>query len=250
MYKFFALLAFFGCSLVGRIEEIATIQELQLHVQREANGYAPSEILVLLDIDNTVACPHTDLGADQWFEYKVQQNRAAGHDLHGAIALVLPHYFYIHFKIPLRTVEDDTRHVVHALQAAGFNVVCVTARSLYIAERTVEQLDHIGLRFSFMQIAQDMPLRLAHPAVYKHGIIFCGLNDKGESLMHFLESVEYKPKKIIMIDDKAKYLHAVEKAAGSKNIDMLGLRYGYCDAAVAAYDHAQAECDWLALRHK
>lgn len=250
MYKKLSLLVFACFAVSARIDEIQTIADFLHEVNQETRGQSPEDVLIIFDIDNTLACPPSNLGADQWFEYMVRQKQQEGHSLSDAITLVLPKYFYVHFTIPLRAVEHTTCDVVHALQQRNFNVICLTARSVQLAERTSKQLAHIGLSFSMNSVPTELALTLPQPALYHQGIIFCGLNTKDAGLTKFFDRIGFYPKKIIMIDDKIKYLHAVENSVQKLGIDFVGLRYGFCDIAVQEYNHAVTEAEWNALRNE
>lgn len=249
MYKIysvaFCLLFFFA---KAHVKEIQSISECLHEIYVERQGYKSEDILVVFDIDNTLIRPQTSLGSDQWFDYMMKENQAKGHDLPTAVALVLPKLFYIYHKTTMSIVEEATREVVCDLQKGNFNCICLTARSPYLAEITCERLSHLGMEFSFKGIAQDTVLNISPLVLYHHGIIFCGVMGKDITLLQFLDSTGYLPKKIIMIDDKEKILHAVEESVKSRAIEFLGLRYAYCDDSITAYDHAVAEKEWETLR--
>ena len=113
------------------------------------------DLLVIFDIDNTIARPPTDLSSDQWFYAMVHQLEASGKSHQEAINLVLPLFIHIQRDTWLVPVEKDTIPVINALQEKGVSVMALTARSLEVTYRTLEQLHDrdypfIGIRYGYM----------------------------------------------------------------------------------------------------
>lgn len=63
------------------------------------------------------------------------------------------------------------------------------------------------------------------PSSFYKGIVFASGVSKGEALKAFLEYSNFKPKKIIFIDDKKKHLESVQALADSQNIPFTGIVY-------------------------
>jgi hypothetical protein len=61
--------------------------------------------------------------------------------------------------------------------------------------------------------------------IYKNGVLFADKSSKGESLKLFLKKVNFKPKKIVMIDDQKRYLESVLKTSEDLNINFIGIHY-------------------------
>lgn len=206
--------------------------------------------LVIFDIDNTLARPVTELGSDEWFCDQVDKKMAEGHDYITAIYYTLPATFYAQFNIPLRPTEETAAELIANLIDQKIPVMALTTRSLFVAERTMEQLEKIGISFLIPGISQeDLVLQMPHPCLYRQSILFGGNNDKGEALITFFHWMNYFPDKIVFIDDKMKYLLAVEKALKHYNIEFVGIRYAGCDECVKNFDATKAKEQWNRLRH-
>lgn len=61
--------------------------------------------------------------------------------------------------------------------------------------------------------------------LYKNGVLFASRHSKGVVLKNFLEKVEFKPKKLVHIDNSIKKIKEVEKFAHEAGIDYLGIHY-------------------------
>src|SRR3990167_753472 len=199
------------------------------------------DVLVVFDIDNTLAAPKKELGSDEWFGYLIQKKMEEGYDAFQALYLILPKYFYAQFNVPLIALESDSVDFLNSLKKRNIDFMSLTARSLYIADRTLDQLHNIGISFSMATKIPDFALSLAHPAIFKEGILFSGSNDKGESLISFFDTNNYHPKKVIFLDDKNKNLLTVENALLKREIQFVGIRYSGADEKVKNFDTEAAE---------
>jgi len=224
-----ALVVLGFCSLALQAIDIDSMKDIKQYI-------TDTDTLIVFDIDNTLLTPPTDLGSDQWFSYLVQEKVNRGMSRAEAVAQVLPLYYHVHSIVDLISTEASLHEHITLLKQHCDYSLCLTARSLPMVEKTVEQLNNNKLIFHDSE-HQERELGLAHPSLYKDGVLFCGMNDKGEVLLRFLELIDYHPKAIIFVDDKEKYLASVEAAARKMNIKFVGLRYTRCDNRVIAYNH-------------
>jgi hypothetical protein len=212
-------------------------------------NYIESDMLIIFDIDNTLAHPCEELGSDEWFCHKVNERVAQGFDYITSVYYALPQTYYAQFNIDLEPTEPNIPELIEDLIARGIAVIALSTRSLFIAERTLEQLENINIFFFIPNVDPgDLVLPLPHPCFYKDGILFGGNNDKGEVLTCFFDIMNYHPKKVLFIDDKMKYLVSVEKALESIGIEFIGIRYSGCDERVNNFDAHRSELQWNALR--
>ena len=209
------------------------------------------DTLVIFDIDNTLAHPVSELSSDEWFCHLVNKKMAEGHDYITAVYYSLPVTYYAQFNVPLEPLEFFAPFLLAQLIAHKIPTMALSTRSLFVAERTFEQLENIDIQFLIPCISQDsLVLPMPYPCFYKHSILFAGNNDKGEALLCFFRLMNYHPKKVIFIDDKLKYLMSVEKALESHNIEFVGIRYSGCDERVERFNPLNADKQWRKLRYK
>jgi hypothetical protein len=207
--------------------------------------------LVILDIDNTLAHSAQDLSSDEWFCSLVNQKMAEGHDYISSVYYALPMTYYAQFNVGLVPTQINTASLIQQLIAQGIPVMALTTRSLFVAERTMEQLEDIDIHFFLPNISQDdLVLPMPHPCFYRDSILFGGNNDKGEALIAFFHWMNYYPENVIFVDDKLKYLLAVEKALEHYHIHFTGIRYSGCDEQVKNFDTTKAQEEWHQLRYK
>ncbi|KKK55230.1 hypothetical protein LCGC14_3076640, partial [marine sediment metagenome] len=95
----------------------------------------------------------------------------------------------------------------------------------------IKQLDSLKIDLSKTAPKKEN-LYFKNGVLYKKGILFAKGIEKGRVLDQFLKKINFKPKSVIFIDDKLKYLDEVEKFCKKLKIKFLGLRYGYLDKKV------------------
>ena len=207
--------------------------------------------LVIFDIDNTLAHPKTELSSDEWFCHMVDKKMAEGYDYLTAVYYALPVTYYAQFNVWLEPTEFCVPFLLSQFIAHNIPTMALSTRSLFVAERTLEQLEKINIQFLIPHISQDnVVLPMPYPCFYTHSILFAGNNDKGEVLKCFFYWMNYYPKTVIFIDDKMKYLLSVEKALQAHNITFIGIRYSGCDERVRHFNPTKAEVQWRKLRYK
>lgn len=207
--------------------------------------------LVIFDIDNTLAHPTEELSSDEWFCHLVNTKISAGHDEITSVYYALPAAYYAQFNVQLEPTEENIPDLIKQLTDQGVAVMALSTRSLFIAERTLEQLDNINIHFFAPDVdPRDLVLPMKYPCFYKDGILFTGNNDKGDALECFFNIMNYHPDTIIFVDDKMKYLLSVEKAFKKHNIAFYGIRYSGCDERVKNFDMRKAEKQWVDLKEK
>lgn len=245
MFKFAKLFVFaFSINIFSQILELDKLNEIFNFIKE------PDKTLVIFDIDNTLVCPENELGADEWFYYMVNKKmQKEGLDYLGAVIQSLPKYYYAQFHIPLIPVEKNISETLQKLMGLNIKFIALTARAIYLAERTFDQLFSLNIKFGFLR-DKTISLNLMHPALFKQGILFSGNNDKGDALIALLDFVDFHPEYIIFADDKHKNLLSVEDAALKRQIHFTGIRYSGCDEKVKKFDPAKARELYLELRRK
>ncbi len=218
----------------------------------EPNEYNFST-LVIFDIDNTIGKFPTDLGSDQWFYAMVDEYKKQGLETQAAIDKVLPTLFNIMFHTWMNPIEegrDGTVSVITNLQKKNVSVIALTARSLELTQRTIEQMHHMNIYFTKTD-PHECPLKYGtgKPGLYLDGIIFSGNYDKGEMIVNWFKATKYKPKKVIFIDDKLKNIKSVEAALHKRDYPFIGIRYGHEDEQVKKFKLSSIQSEMKQFLH-
>ncbi|MCH9611436.1 MAG: hypothetical protein SP1CHLAM42_15270 [Chlamydiales bacterium] len=213
---------------------------------RDLLKYADENTLVVTDLNHVLMETMEPLGSDHWASYEVKKRmKETGETKLEVLHKMVPMWHHILMESEFKAVESTTAGVIRRLQQQGNLVMGLTARYIEMAYPTVSQLKSIGINLSLNVLSDlDHEIEGGYAAKYVEGVIFVGLkNDKGETLMRFLNQLEYQPKKILFIDDKEKNLRSVSIACEKRGIPFTGLRYGYLDEKGKEFDPIATEID-------
>jgi Protein of unknown function (DUF2608) len=193
------------------------------------------ETLLVFDLDNTLIEPEGNLGSDQWYRYLIRKYvEIDGLSEKDANAKAMKLWNKVQWIIKIKVVENDTPMLIKQQQDPATKIrprkiMGFTARTPGIADKTLQQLESIGVRFQGRSAVhdKDVELRFADVAQFKQGVLFVGeMNDKGKSLLQFLRRINYTPKKIVFVDDRLKNVESVKKALATTKITHIEFRYG------------------------
>jgi phosphoserine phosphatase len=200
--------------------------------------------VIIFDIDNTLAAPRDYcIGSDEWVTHEINKLMLRGMDAHTAWHTIKPLYIEIQNNIELALIEQEAIELIDFLQENGFSVIAVTARSLEISDRTLEQLKAIGIDFSRSGIWHEEFTSTGDILYrYKNGTVFCHGNDKGTVLHNVLNHLSFVPRKIIAVDDKEIHLHSIQQIL-HPDVSFVGIRYARLDTKVAAFNPMRAEIE-------
>lgn len=210
------------------IREIFSVQDIYPFLQDE-------DCALVWDIDNTILETNQLLGSDQWFAHFISE-KLKNMSIDEAVQEALKVYVPVQQKTAIKVVEPEVIDLIHKAQQRDKVTFCLTSRGDYIEKATIEQLDQLGLNFN-QGVFKDKRYCLFEETqrTLSHGIIFAeGGRNKGKCLQKTLELLgSYKPKRIVMIDDKLSYLENVQQVCAKLEIEFVGLRYGYLDEKIA-----------------
>lgn len=204
------------------IKEILTIKTALRNISHDT--------WLVLDLDNTVMEPMLEVGSDQWFTSLRDYAVKISLDSKEAMQLVLSIYAAVQVHIRTKAVESEIVKIIKALQDIGIPVFALTARNIATKQATIRQLNAIGIDFS-----RRNSIKIDDPS-YEKGIIFCNARNKGEVWEQFIKKCPTLPTDVVMLDDNKRHLERMLKAMKMLKINFTGLRYGFLDEKVSAFD--------------
>ena len=231
--------------LSASVAHIDTMGAFVDQVYKIVEHYKPEDVLIIFDIDNTLLRRRNMVGSDEWVADLLQQKIREGLTVQEACYMILPLYCHVLYHMTMECVEQETALLVNALQRSGFSTVCVTARSLLIAEQTLQQLRENNLSFLNTVGYVSFDIHTSTPAIHKDGVVFAGAQSKGSMIVQFIEKLDHKPKVVIFLDDKLEHVEKVARIMSESNIEFHGFRYSYCDKNLTAFDTSHAEQELL-----
>jgi len=239
-------------NLLASTDELQLITEVALDLSRTYGG---EQILVVLDLDNTLLAMEQDLGSDQWYQWQqaLQEDNPCNPLLAGDRLEVQG---ALYFASAMRPTQPDAEKQVARLQEAGLNVIVLTARGPGFRLSTFRELRRNG--FNFWSSAWPpqrgfdepfLPEGGTRPVLYEDGVLFTAGQDKGLALKTLLEkSAQPLPKLIVFVDDKQANLNQVLQVFTWSDTRIHAWRYTREDAVVAAFDPDKASALWTELK--
>jgi len=214
-FLLFLLASLFITSLLNaQVIDITTVsfEEVDKLVSQKNKQYGISEVLVILDIDNTILTSQEDLGGDIWYQWQ----RGELEDIKPTEEQKIKNCFYedvIGLLYELGTMElTDSLlpNYISNWQSAGTPVFALTSRSPKYRTATERELIKRGIDFSLSPlktIEGETPTydyKLQRDMSYQNGIMMTTGMNKGEMIAHILGRTGRSFKAIIFVDDSEK----------------------------------------------
>ncbi len=217
--------------------------------------YGQDEVLVVLDIDNTLLAMEQGLGSDQWYYWQkdlAKNDPCSGKLVSGRFAV----QGAVFFASAMRPTQPDAAEQVRRMQDAGLTVIAVTSRGTDYRLQTFRELRRNG--FSFWSSA--LPPQQGFPgdfvpqggerqARYEEGVFLTSGQHKGVMIKALLAKTgTASPKVIIMADDKQSNLDDVMETFAGSGTAVHAWRYTGEDDTVAAFNAQEAADTWNAVK--
>lgn len=220
--------AFFILLLTSFSVTEAVILESQ-HFSEIVSHVTP-ETLVILDIDDTLIVPKQMLGCDEWFQFRLKKYQKEGMTSSQALEKALAEWEAVRHLTKMEIVEPGTEEIVKSLQNQGHCIIGLTTQGLALATRTTQQLKENCIDLSLTAPEKSCYIHLNdHGVLYRDGILFTSGTPKGAALFKLCQMIDYFPKRIVFINDKASHLADIEVVAQKYEVEFIGLRYAYSD---------------------
>lgn len=252
------LLALISFSAFAEIRSIHSITEICIDVERK------DELLLVFDIDDTLTIlshpafhrPNFSLHHASIFEEVMQPLTAEEK--------------FLAFTLPLLTtssnlIELETPEFLNNLQQAGVKIIALTAATggsignSSIEDRRISELNRVGIDFSssFPHLSELIftnfppPMMGSYP-LFKNGVILANTYDKGEVLVQFLKTIEWKPVHVIFVDDRLSHVCSVEKSLNLHypEVTFTGLHYNIDENSYETIDGDAFSQEWRAHASK
>lgn len=202
----------------------------------------------LVDLDNCMFEAAQALGHANWFYDEMQKFTEKGMTRDEAIATAYPGWIKTQQACRVKPLEEDFVPILKQLQDKGIAIMALTHRQPPVAEATFKQVESLG--FDFRHTApshEEFCVEARMPTLYKNGILFVSdYNKKIDVFLNFLKAIDKKPKKVVFIDDKRKYVDELELLV-EYGIQFTGVHYTAIEHTVPVYSREVAEFQYKFL---
>jgi len=196
-------------------------------IREKIHRYGADQVLVVMDIDNTILTGHTDLGSDIWYQWQAGELevKPAPDQLLTKDCLYREAIGLLYELGTMALTDSLLPGYIKSWQSAGVTLFALTSRSPDYRTATERELDRNGIDLSVSELLTiegrrfSLDYKLDRDLSYSDGILMTTGMNKGEMLAHILGRSGRSFKSILFIDDTR------------KNIDAVKTRYSACNEA-------------------
>lgn len=203
------------------------------NVTQKVKQYGSSNVLVVLDIDNTILTSDIDLGGDIWYQWQTEKLALKPKPKQKINDCFYEDAIGLLYQLgTMRLTDTLIPNYISTWQAAQITTFALTSRNPNSRQATERELIKNNVDFTKNPLKIDKSLiYLQHYNDYQslsyiNGIMMTtGLN-KGEMLELILDKSPQKFEAIIFVDDSKKnVVNLVEKYKTTENIDLTIFHY-------------------------
>lgn len=228
--------------------------------------YDAEDVLLVLDIDNTLLKMNQQLGSDQWFNWQYD-NCLKGTPQYFCVGKTMSELLDVQEKLfalsKMEASQEDFPKLISDLQSKGFKIIALTSRGPEYRNSTERELNRNGYNFIKSSIGQGhaglyQPYLIAHfknfglnkydlrvaklksdarKVSYMNGIMMTSGLNKGIMLKTLLHKTNSKPKLVLFVDDHSKHTIRMQRILSPmRNTQLMTFRYSRIDPMVERFN--------------
>lgn len=243
MIKYFLLVCLFVSNVFAHEAlETSTFIDVSRKAEELKTRYPAREILIVLDIDNTLLKTNQPLGSDQWFEWQSEAIKNNTSDASfGSFEDLLKAQAIFYSISQTSLTESIIPEIVSGFKRSGHNIFLLTSRSPDLRNVTERELKKNNLWFADQTIMRGIPqdiqeLPFKNPVSFMNGIFMTSGHHKGEAMQYILRKAGGRYRAIIFVDDHLKHTTRVnETMTKISGLEVITFRYGKEDSKVSQF---------------
>jgi len=211
------------------------------------------ETLVLLNMTDTISDSVLSLGSKPWRHF-IHSNLKKFQNLDQAGNLHDWWTYDVATKIPVKPVQKEIVTWIETLQKNETPVFCATGRGRNVWYCTIInqvddftdfQLQKIGIDFTKTKVPEE--LQNLDPKYFHHGVFYTDPYALGEFIDKILQETGYRPKKIVVVNDKRSELQSADQKLTKAGIDHVCVLYQRTEKDREAFNPTVALLQWESL---
>ncbi len=194
--------------------------------------YGEDNVLVVVDIDNTLLTSSVDIGGDVWYQWQRGKLEHKPSEAQTVACLFEDSIGLLYELGPMDVTEETVPAVISGWQEKGVTVMALTSRAPKYRAATERELYNKGIDLERTALApegQGAPVYREHKGrelSYMKGIMMTSGMNKGEMLSYILEKTGRSFDAIVFVDDSKKNIDNVyEKYEARGDIDVTIYHY-------------------------
>lgn len=247
--------------------ETTSFTDIEKKTNELIKKHGAKNVLVVLDIDNTILTMPQELGSDQWYTWQyedcIKKQIKEKYCITNNMGELLSHMGKIFALSKMIPTEKQTPKVVKRLQEKGVKLFLLTSRGPDYRNATERELKRNGYNIQTSAIgpkggfpgtfipytlenlsavgltkadAETAKLRKARKISYMNGVMMTAGLNKGIMLKTMLAKTKSNFKAIVFADDHIKHTKRMQAIMGNiKDVELVTFRYGAIDPQVKAF---------------
>lgn len=195
----------------------------------------------IFDIDHTLIETSQVIGSTHWQKHLVRRLIDQGLARVDAEKQAQALWKQIQHQSPVRIVEEAISGLIAYLKARKVPILGLTSRDVEIVDLTFKQLASVELHDIFDVQSPCYSFDIDPVCHFSKGALFCGDNRKDVGLKLLMDHLDFKPKKIVFIDDQKSHLYELEEMAYASGIQYVGMHYTASSHERFNYDIARIQ---------
>ena len=212
--------------------EVTEFEQVESKLKSLNQKHGVEQVLVVLDIDNTILTSSVDLGGDVWYQWQRGKLEIKPSDDQKVKCLFEDSIGLLYELLPMNLTEEDLSKRISNWQKNGNTLMALTSRAPKYRAATERELAAANVDLEKTALAPkngQIPIyreMKGRELSYMKGIMMTSGMNKGDMLEHILNKTNRSFKAIIFVDDSKKNIdNLYKKFKDSQNLEMYIYHY-------------------------
>ena len=215
-----------------KVVETQRFQDIAELSQQKVAAYSSENVLIVVDIDNTLLTSVSDLGGDIWYQWQRDLLAIKPRPEQKVKCLFEDSIALLYELSPMQLTESDLPVQIQQWQNQGISLFALTSRSPNSRSATMRELARAKLDLNVTALSvpgQDTLLLheyLPREMTYMQGVMMTSGMNKGEMLRYILDKTQRRFSAILFVDDSQKNVdNLYAEFKESSDLDMTIFHY-------------------------
>lgn len=205
------------------VRQVDAFQPVIAQVEQWQKQYGTDQVLIVLDIDNTILTSSVDLGGDIWYQWQRGKLDIKPTDEQQVKCLFKDSIGLLYELGTMNLTEQHLPKIISTWQEQGLSLMALTSRAPKYRAATERELYNKGIQLNWTALAPDgepTPVyreKVGRELSYMQGIMMTSGLHKGEMLDWILKKTGRSFKAIVFVDDSEKNIKAVHETFQNQN---------------------------------
>ena len=210
-----------------KTSQVVSFKTVAADVASLNSQYGEANVLIVLDIDNTILTSSVDIGGDIWYQWQ-RGKLAVKPDQSQQVACLFEDAIGLLYELgTMDLTEEYLPGAIAGWQSAGNSVIALTSRAPKYRAATERELNNKGINFEASALSprgEGAPVyreKVERELSYMKGVMMTSGMNKGDMLNLILVKTQRHFDAIVFVDDSEKNIVDVyERFKDRNDIDM------------------------------